>query len=76
MLPVGQARFRFPLRSYLVVLLFVIFEAAAVFLFAWAAIFRDALQEGRPVLAEGLVFIGVILVGLVYVWRRGGFEWR
>lgn len=74
--PVGSKRRRFPLRPYLVVLMFVPFEVAIVILFTWAAIFRKELQDGRLILAEPLTFIGILLIGLIYVWRRGGFEWK
>ena len=74
--PVGSARRRFPLRPYLIILMFIPFEVAIVILFTWAAIFRKELQEGRLILAEPLTFIGILLIGLIYVWRRGGFEWK
>ena len=66
---------RLPLRPYLVVAFCLIFEVAVLVLLAWAAVFRKALQEGRSILGEPLVFSGVLLIGLIYVWRRGGFEW-
>ena len=56
--------------------MFIPFEVAIVILFTWAAIFRKELQEGRLILAEPLTFIGILLIGLIYVWRRGGFEWK
>ena len=74
--PVGDARLRFPMRFYLVAMIAVVFEIALVFLFPWAVVFRDMLGEGRLILAEMLVFVGVLLVGYVHVWRKGGFEWR
>ena len=75
-MPLDDGRRRFPLRPYLAVLFLVILEAALVVLLVWGVVFRQALREGRWVLWEPLGFIGVLAVGLIYVWRKGGFAWR
>ncbi len=70
----GESRCRLPFRPYLVASFAVVLQAVCVVLFAWAAVFRQQLREGE-LLLEPLIFIGVILVGLVYVWRKGGLSW-
>jgi len=71
---VGEAPRRLPFRPYLVLAVAVVFQAVLVILFAWAEIFPLPLQEGRSLL-EPLFFVGIVFVGLVYVWRKGGFSW-
>ena len=72
-LPTGSARGRFSSRFYLIAMFFVIFDLEAVFVFAWAIAFRESGWTGY---AEIVVFIGVLLAGLVYLWRTGGLEWK
>lgn len=74
--PLEDGRRRFPLRPYLAVLFLVVLEAGVVVLLAWGVVFRQALREGRWVLWEPLAFIGALAVGLIYVWRKGGFAWE
>ncbi len=69
---VGTARYRFPVRFYLVAMFFVIFDVEAVFVSAWAIAFR---QVGWPGYWEMLVFVAVLLVALAYLWRLGGLDW-
>ena len=71
--PIGEARKRFSVRFYIVAMLFIVFDIEAVFLFPWAVIFRDLKVFG---LAEMGVFIAILLVGFVYVWKKGALEWE
>jgi NADH-quinone oxidoreductase subunit A len=71
--PIGEARKRFSVRFYIVAMLFIVFDIEAVFLYPWAVIFRDLKVFG---LAEMGVFIGILLVGFVYVWKKGALEWE
>ena len=72
------ARERYSVHFYLVAILFIIFDLETVFLFPWAASFRDGGADG-PVrillLVEVLAFVAVLGVGLLYVWKRRGLEW-
>jgi NADH-quinone oxidoreductase subunit A len=68
-LPRGE---RFSVRFYIVAMLFIIFDIETIFLFPWAVTFRELGMFG---LVEMAVFIGLVLVAYVYVWRKGGFEW-
>ena len=73
MLPTGSARLRFDVKYYLVAMFFVIFDLETVFIVAWAIAFRDLGWAGY---VEILIFIGVLLAGLVYLWRQGALDWN
>src|SRR2546425_285554 len=78
MRPLGDARERFSVKFYLVAMLFIVFDIETVFLFPWATIFRDGGAPGMGtgfLLVEMLVFILILAVGYVYVWKRGALEW-
>ena len=68
----GSAYVRFDVKFYLIAMFFVIFDLEAVFIFAWAVALREAGWTGY---AEILIFIGVLLAALVYLWRTGALEW-
>lgn len=70
--PTGSARLRFPIDFYLLAMFFVIFDVESVFLFAWAIAWRELGWAGY---LEVLVFIGVLLAALVYLWRLGALDW-
>jgi NADH-quinone oxidoreductase subunit A len=70
---VGDARGRFSVKFYLVGMLFILFDVEAIFLYPWAVILRDHL--GRFGLGEMFVYIGIVLVGFFYVWRKGVLDW-
>jgi len=72
MTPVGDARGRFRVQFYLVAMLFILFDVEAVFLYPWAVILRDLKHFG---LWEMFVYIGIVLVGFFYVWKKGVLEW-
>lgn len=71
--PTGSSRFRVPVQFYLIAMLFVIFDLEAVFVFAWALVVREA---GWLAFWEMTIFIGVLLIALIYVWRVGALDWR
>ena len=71
--PIGTARKRFTVWFYLVAMAFLIFDLEAAFLWPWAVAFRELGMFG---FVEALVFVAVLLLGLVYLWRRGGLEWE
>ncbi|EJN60189.1 NADH-quinone oxidoreductase subunit A [Halogranum rubrum] len=77
-IPTGTARLQFNIQYYMVALLFVIFDIETVLIFPWTVIYRSALEQGASlteVLLPMLVFIGVLVVGLVWAWRNGAVEW-
>ncbi|MGH2685863.1 MAG: NADH-quinone oxidoreductase subunit A [Actinomycetota bacterium] len=63
---------RFPVKFYVVAMLFIVFDIEIIFLFPWAVTFR---QLGLFGLVEMAIFIGLVFVAYVYVWQRGGLEW-
>jgi NADH-quinone oxidoreductase subunit A len=70
--PTGSARLRFSIDFYLVAVFFVIFDVESIFIFAWAIAWRKLGWTGY---IEVLVFIGVILAALIYLWRLGALDW-
>jgi NADH-quinone oxidoreductase subunit A len=77
--PVGSAHQRFSVKFYLIAMLFILFDIEAVFLLPWAVVFKTmsrTLANGRSfIFFEMMIFIAVLLVGYVYVWKKGLFEW-
>jgi NADH-quinone oxidoreductase subunit A len=70
--PQTDARDRYSVRYYLVAMLFVIFDVETIFLYPWAVIMDELLLFG---LLEMLVFLGILIVGYFYAWRKGALEW-
>jgi NADH-quinone oxidoreductase subunit A len=70
--PQGEPAGRFPVKFYVVAMLFIIFDIETIFLFPWAVTFR---RLGLFGLVEMAVFIVLVFVAYVYVWQRGGLEW-
>ena len=75
--PTGTTRIRFNIQYYMVALLFVIFDIETVLIFPWLVIYGDAVAEVGlfHALVPMLVFIGVLVVALVWAWRNGAVEW-
>jgi NADH-quinone oxidoreductase subunit A len=72
MTPVGDARERFSVKFYMVAMLFILFDVETVFLFPWAILLRELKMFG---FWEMLVYIGIVLVGFFYIWKKGVLEW-
>ncbi|MFS8906293.1 NADH-quinone oxidoreductase subunit A [Synechococcus sp. O70.2] len=70
--PFGQAWIQFNIRYYMFALAFVIFDVETVFLYPWAVAFH---RLGLLAFVEALIFIAILVVGLVYAWRKGALEW-
>ena len=70
--PIGDARDRFSVRFYIVAMLFLVFDVETIFLFPWAIIYDRLAVFG---LVEMLLFIGILVVGYYYAWRKGALEW-
>ena len=69
----GDARLPFDVRFYLVAILFIIFDLETAFLFPWAVSLRDI---GWPGFWAMMFFLGMLVVGFIYEWRRGALEWE
>ncbi|HEY3378220.1 MAG TPA: NADH-quinone oxidoreductase subunit A, partial [Armatimonadota bacterium] len=72
MVPTGTARLRFPADFYLIAMFFVIFDLESVFIFAWAVSLRELGWAGY---GEIVLFIGVLVAALIYLWRVGALNW-
>lgn len=70
---IGNTRIRFSVKFYIIAVLFILFDIEAVFMYPWAVVFRDLKVFG---FVEMAVFIGILAMGLVYVWRRGALNWK
>jgi NADH-quinone oxidoreductase subunit A len=64
---------RFPVKFYVVAMLFIVFDIETIFLYPWAVAFRGLGLFG---LVEMVVFIGLVFVAYLYVWKKGGLEWE
>ena len=64
---------RFGLSVYIYALLFVAFDIEVIFIYLWAIVFRDLLLGG---FVSMLIFVGILLLGLAYAWRKGVLTWR
>jgi NADH-quinone oxidoreductase subunit A len=75
--PTGSAWLNFNIRFYIVALIFLIFEVEIVFILPVALIFKSWVLQGQGLFAfvEILIFLAILLVGLVYVWAKGDFDW-
>ena len=73
--PVGGGRF--PVKYYITAMLFIVFDIETVFLLPWAAIFSGGTASVSTgfLLIEMIVFLVILAVGYVYVWKRGAFQW-
>jgi NADH-quinone oxidoreductase subunit A len=70
--PVDDARNRYTVRFYIVAILFVVFDVETIFLFPWAVQFKALHIFG---LLEMLVFLGILIVGYIWIWKKGALEW-
>jgi NADH:ubiquinone oxidoreductase subunit 3 (subunit A) len=73
MKPFGDSRIQFDVKYYLFALLFLIFDIEAVFLFPWAVSFD---KLGLFALVEAFIFIGILILGLVYAWKKDALKWQ
>jgi NADH-quinone oxidoreductase subunit A len=76
--PVGSARERFSVKFYLIAMIFILFDIELIFLMPWAVVFKKlTLEDGLGTIAyvEMMLFVVLLLVGYVYVYKKGLFEW-
>jgi NADH-quinone oxidoreductase subunit A len=71
--PVKSARERFSVKFYLVAMLFILFDIETVFMYPWAVKFRELGMFGY---VEMMVFIAILLVGFVYILKKGALQWH
>ena len=77
--PVGSARERFSVKFYVVAMLFILFDIEVIFLVPWAVVFKTLAGQSDAmrwfVYLEMMVFVGLLLVGYIYVVKKGAFDW-
>jgi NADH-quinone oxidoreductase subunit A len=69
----GDARMKFDVRYYLVAILFIIFDLEIAFLFPWAIVLSDIGMFGYVAM---LIFLGILVIGFIYEWKKGALEWE
>ncbi|MBI4411643.1 MAG: NADH-quinone oxidoreductase subunit A [Deltaproteobacteria bacterium] len=76
--PVGDARERFSVKFFLIAMLFILFDIEVVFLIPWAVTYKGFIAEGMGLfmLIEMGIFMVILAIGLLYVWRKGALDWR
>lgn len=76
--PIGTARERMDVKFAMVAMLFILFDIEVVFLFPWAILYRDFIQEGMGLfmLIEMGIFVFILALGLLFVWRKRALEWK
>lgn len=70
---IGQGQRRFPVRFYLIAVLFILFDIEVIFFYPWAAAFR---QLGWFGFVQMLIFVGILLAGYIWAWKKGALEWE
>jgi NADH-quinone oxidoreductase subunit A len=71
--PIGQAQRRFPVKFNLVAMIFILFDIEVIFFFPYALVYK---RLGTAGLIEMGVFMLILLIGLLYIWKRGALEWE
>ena len=70
--PIGGSRQRYTIRFYIVAILFVVFDVETIFLFPWAVQFKALHVFG---LIEMMIFLAILIVGYIWIWKKGALEW-
>jgi len=77
MLPIGPGSTRLSVKFYLVAMLFILFDIEVVFLYPWAAVYKQMLQEHANVIFGSMLsFMATLFVGYVYALKKGAFDWK
>jgi len=77
MLPVGEGTTRMSVKFYLVAMLFILFDIEVVFLYPWAAVYREMLSSDPGLILGAMVtFLAILFVGYIYALKKGAFDWR
>ncbi len=75
--PVGSARERFSVKFYLIAMIFILFDIEVIFLVPWGVVFKAFRDSGFSTLiyVEMMLFVALLLIGYIYVWKKGVFDW-
>lgn len=78
MTPTGDAREPFSVKFYLVAMVFILFDVEAIFLYPWAYIFKDLASNAATHwfgFIEMMIYVAILLVGFIYLWKKGALDW-
>lgn len=77
--PVGSARERFSVKFYVIAMIFILFDIEVIFLIPWAVVFKQLAATGGQmrtiIYTEMMLFVALLLIGYVYIWKKGVFNW-
>jgi NADH-quinone oxidoreductase subunit A len=77
--PVGSARERFSVKFYMIAMIFILFDIEVIFLIPWAVVFKTFAASGdinrKLIYVEMMIFVVLLLVGYIYVVKKGAFDW-
>ena len=76
MLPEGEAQPRFSVKFYLVAMLFILFDIEIVFMYPWAVVYRDMIQQSPTILLSMFSFVFILTVGYIYALKKGALNWK
>ena len=77
MLPIGEGNTRMSVKFYLVAMLFILFDIEVVFLFPWAVVYKQMLEDNANLIfGSMLTFLGILFVGYIYALKKRAFDWR
>ena len=77
MLPIGQSGSRLSVKFYLVAMLFILFDIEVVFLYPWAVVYREMLQENANLIFGAMVsFLAILFAGYLYALKKNAFDWK
>ena len=70
---IGQGQRRYPIRYYLIAVIFILFDIEVIFFYPWAVAFR---QLGIAGFVEMMIFVGILLAGFIWIWKKGALDWE
>ena len=70
---IGQGQRRFPVRYYLIAVIFILFDIEVIFFYPWAVAFR---QLGVFAFVEMMIFVAILLAGYIWIWKKGALDWE
>lgn len=71
-----DARIKFPIRFYVVAMMFILFDVEVIFLYPWAVVYKEYISTGMFIFWEMIVFIGILFIGYIYLLKSGAFKWE
>lgn len=78
--PTGDAREPFSVKFYLIAMVFILFDVEAIFLYPWAYVFKDMVHMGKSMARFGFIemmlYVAILLVGYIYLWKKGALDWH